>query len=330
MSEGIDAAIASEDFRGTSAEPMYSGVRSFYRRRYSKDLSGVDLAVTGIPFDCATTGRPGARLGPEAIRRASALLAWDAPWPWGRDPFAELAVADFGDCLLDPGRPETVVDSILGHARGVLSRCAMLALGGDHFVSYPLLLAHAERHGRLALVHFDAHCDTWPDDGRRLDHGTMFGRAVAEGIVDPGRSIQVGIRTHGSLDRGIEVIDAIAATRMGPQTLASEIKRRVSDGPAYISFDIDALDPAYAPGTGTPVCGGLSTLEAREILLALAGVGLVGADIVEVSPPYDHAEITALAAATLACDLVCLYAESPLRRRAGGPRAGERRTDSPQ
>lgn len=303
----MDAALTAPDFRGIHAEPSFSGIQSFYRRRYTKDLAGVDLAVAGIPMDSFVSGRPGTRLGPEAIRRASSLMSWDAPWPWKRNPFDELAIADYGDCLIDPGRPETIHGAICDFAREVLKTSALLALGGDHYISYPLLVAHAEKHGPLGLIHFDAHSDTWKDEPKRLDHGTMFYHAARDGILDIKRSVQLGIRSNNAEPMDIAQLDAVKIHSAGAKAICDQVRSIVGSGPAYLSFDIDCLDPAFAPGTGTPVCGGLSSWQAREILMGLAGLNIVGMDLVEVSPPYDHAQITALAGATLASDLICLY-----------------------
>jgi agmatinase len=185
----------------------------------------------------------------------------------------------------------------------------MLTLGGDHFISYPLLKAHAKQHGALSLIHFDAHSDTWPDEeGARIDHGTMFYHAAREGLVDPARSVQVGLRTTNDDVMGFQVLDAREVHRQSPEQIAERIRARVGEHPVYLTFDIDCLDPAFAPGTGTPVCGGLSSHQALEILRGLRGINLVGMDVVEVAPPYDSAEVTALAGATLAMEMICLYA----------------------
>ncbi|GIX12394.1 MAG: hypothetical protein KatS3mg118_0353 [Paracoccaceae bacterium] len=184
-----------------------------------------------------------------------------------------------------------------------------LILGGDHFVSYPALRAHAARHGPLGLIQFDAHTDTWPGEGD-IDHGTMFHHAVREGLIDPARSIQIGIRTTNDEPMGIEIRDAITVHETPLAETVAAIRARAA-GPCYLSFDIDCLDPAFAPGTGTPVVGGLSTHQALAILRGLAGLDIRGADVVEVSPPYDVAEITALAGATVALQLLCLFAEAP-------------------
>lgn len=305
-----DLAFNRESLYGTQAESSFAGATSFMRRRYSRDLRGVDLAITGVPFDTATTHRPGTRFGPRGLRTASTGIAWARHWPWEFDPFELLAAVDYGDCKFDSGIPESVPAAIEAHASKILeSGCGMLTLGGDHFISYPLLKAHAKVHGPLSLVHFDAHTDTWPDqEVKRIEHGTMFFHAAREELVIPGRSIQIGMRTTNDDPMGFEVLDARKANTLQPSEIAERILARVGDNPVYLTFDIDCLDPAFAPGTGTPVAGGLTTFHALEILRALRGINIVGMDIVEVSPPYDHAEITALAGATIAMEMICLYA----------------------
>ncbi|WP_435102715.1 agmatinase [Arhodomonas sp. AD133] len=310
-----DQAFRKASLYGRAADMTYGGALSYLRRKYTRDLTGVDVAVTGIPFDNATSNRPGARFGPRAVREASTQLAELPAFPWGFDPFRYLAVSDYGDCFLDFGHPETVVEAVQDHAAGILAGGAsMLTFGGDHFVTYPLLRAHVDVHGPLSLIHFDAHPDTWPDEPGRLDHGSMFTRAVKEGLVDPERSVQIGIRTH-SQPRGFTVLDAPWVHANGPQAVIETIADVVGDHKAYLTFDIDCLDPAYAPGTGTPVAGGLTSAQALAILRGLGDRNLVGMDVVEVAPAYDHAEITAIAAATLGHDYLCLLAD---RRRAAG------------
>lgn len=302
-------------FRGGAGEAKfpempYGGALSFLRRRYSRDLAGVDVAVSGIPFDSATSNRSGARLGPRAVRAASSMVAELDGFPWGFDPFDHLEVVDYGDCQFDFGYQHHAVEVIEAHADAILATdTTMLTLGGDHFVTYPLLKAHAKVHGPLALIHFDAHSDTWPDDGERLDHGSMFLRAAREGIVDPTRSIQIGIRTVNPADHGYTIRTAPWIHEHGPAAVVGDIRSVVGDHKAYVTFDIDCLDPAHAPGTGTPVVGGLSTAQALAILRSLGECNLVGFDVVEVAPAYDHAEITALAAATIGHDMLCLLAE---------------------
>lgn len=305
-----DYAFTREDLKGDAwGEATYSGATSFLRRRYTRDFRGVDVAVTGIPFDTATTNRPGTRFGPRAIRAESTQLAWSGPYGWRVNPMTALAIADCGDCAFDFGRPEAVPDAIEAHARAILEAGpALLSLGGDHFVSYPLLKAHAARHGPLSLVHFDAHSDTWDDEDGRIDHGTMFFHAAREGLVDPSRSVQVGIRTVNPDTRGFRILDAPWVHGHGGAATAAAIRETVGGAPVYLTFDIDCLDPCFAPGTGTPVVGGLSTAQARAVLRALAGLDVVGADLVEVAPPYDVAGVTALAGATLAMDFLCLMA----------------------
>lgn len=304
-----DHAFTASSLKGSASEPTYSGALSFLRRKYSRDLDGVDIAVTGVPFDLATTNRPGARFGPQAVRRASAHMAWAQPWPWPFDPFDKLAVVDTGDCVFDFGRPETIPDAIEAHAKAIIEQGpSLITIGGDHFCTYPLLKAHAARHGPLSLVHFDAHSDTDRDDEGRVDHGTMFFHAAKQGIVVPERSVQIGIRTHQDDRQGFNVLDARWVHQRGPEAVAAEIKRIVGDHKAYFTFDIDCLDPAFAPGTGTPVPGGLSSFQALEVIRGLVGTRFVGMDIVEVAPAYDISDITALAAATIAAEYLCLRA----------------------
>ncbi len=304
-----DHAFTKQSLYGTDNEATYAGALSFMRRKYTRDLAGVDVAVSGVPFDLATTNRPGTRFGPAAIRRASAQLAWGLPFPWPFDPFNRLAVIDWGDCLFDFGRPERIPGEIEAHAAAILEAGAsMLTLGGDHFITYPLLKAHAKVHGPLALVHFDAHSDTWREDGERIDHGTMFFHAARLGLVDPACSVQIGIRTHNDETHGFTILDAPWVHANGAEATAAEIRRVVGKRKAYLTFDIDCLDPAFAPGTGTPVVGGLSTHQARAILAGLVDIDFVGMDLVEVAPMYDVGDITALAGATLALDYLCLRA----------------------
>ena len=309
MGSDGDGAFRAAGGRERWAEMTYGGALSFLRRRYTRDLAGVDVAVMGFPYDGAVTYRPGCRLGPRAIRAASVQLAELKAFPWGFDLFAALAVVDRGDAMLDPHHPEGVAGAIEAAAAEVIASGArLLALGGDHFVAWPLLRAHAAAYGPLALVQVDAHGDLWPDDPGRIDHGTMMGRAIREGLVDASRSTQVGIRTFHESAEGLEILTAPWIHRTGIAAAVEAVRTRAGEAPVYLSFDIDGLDPAFAPGTGTPVPGGLASWQARELVRGLAGLRLVGMDIVEVSPPFDHAEITALAAATLAHDWLCVLA----------------------
>lgn len=306
-----DAAFRRESHRGTEIEATYAGAQSFMRRKYTRDLSGVDVAVTGIPFDQSVTNRPGTRFGPEAIRRASSQHAWGPYWPWFFDPFDSLSVVDYGDCFFDWGRKEGVPQRIVEHAEEIIGAGAsMVSLGGDHFISYPLLRAHAAKYGPLSLLHFDAHRDVEPDEGGRIDHGTMFNYAIREGLIEPRRSIQLGIRTtyHGERTYGMNILYADRIHSMTAREAGAAIVGILGNHPVYLTFDIDCLDPAFAPGTGTPVPGGLSTHQALSILRELSGVNFIGMDLVEVSPPYDQSEITALAGATIVLEYLCLRA----------------------
>ena len=309
-SREVDIALMRRG-RGHAYENAFGGALSFLRRPYTKDLAGADVAVTGVPFDMATTHRPGTRFGPRAIREASTLQTYEPPYGWPVDPMTACTVVDCGDVAFDYADVAAFPARLEAHAGAILaSGAACLALGGDHFVSLPLLRAHAAVHGPLALVQFDAHSDTWPDpsEGRRIDHGTMFTRAVAEGLIDVARSVQVGIRTTNPDTLGIETIDAPTVHEVGPRETAARIRERVGEAEAYVTFDIDCLDPAFAPGTGTPVWGGLSSAQATAILHGLAGANVVGMDVVEVSPPYDPTGATAIAGAHAAVDLLCLWA----------------------
>lgn len=304
-----DDAFRGATGQGLSHTLSFGGAGSFFRVPYSRDLQGIDLAVTGIPLDVATTNRPGARLGPRAIRQASLSLAWARPWPWQVDAMEALRIVDYGDCE-PPGDNLLSVAHIEEHIAGILGTgSAVLSLGGDHFIAYPSVRAHAAVHGPLCLVHFDAHTDTWPSSGNGVNHGTMFHQAAREELVLPGHSTQIGIRTTNDDTMGFRTITAPEVHQRSARDIADEVRGRAGDRPVYMTFDIDCLDPAFAPGTGTPVPGGLSTFQALEIIRALRGINLVGMDIVEVSPSYDHAEITALAAAQISIEMLSLYAE---------------------
>ena len=305
----VDQAWRAEQNKGRAFEMTYGGALSFLRRRYSRELASVDIAVSGIPFDSATTYRPGCRLGPRAIRAASVQLAELRAFPSGIDPFDWLSVVDYGDCFLNPHDPASIEGAMLTHARTILdSGARMLTLGGDHFISYPLLKAHAERYGPLALLQFDAHGDTWESAGP-LDHGTMFRRAIQEGLIDVERSLRVGIRTQDDADFGLLTLSSAWVHRQGIDAALDAIRHRIGQAPCYLTFDIDVLDPAFAPGTGTPVSGGLASWQALELIRGLDALTFVGMDLVEVNPAYDSAEITAIVAATLAHDWIALLAQ---------------------
>jgi agmatinase len=270
------------------------------------------VCVAGIPFDLGTTDRAGARFGPAAIRQASRMLIdGDHPVHWVNPAALPLAdIGNFAIALGDISKSLALIEEQAGRI------AHLVALGGDHGVTLPLLRALAKRDGPVALVHFDAHVDTWPDNfGQTQAHGTVFYHAIEEGLVRPRQMVQVGIRSplgravhHWTLAQGVTIVSAQKVHEQGPAATAEQIRAIAGDGPAYLSFDIDALDPAFAPGTGTPEVGGLATWQAQAILRRLAGLQFVGMDLVEVSPAYDVAETTALAGATMAWEYLCLLA----------------------
>ena len=305
----VDHAFTRESLRGLSNENTFGGATSFLRRRYSKDLSGVDLAITGIPFDQATTNRTGTRLGPRAIREASSLQAPDAPYGWGYDPLSELDIVDYGDLAFDYAMVSEFPAALKSHIKGILDAgAASICLGGDHYISFPILQAYAEKFGPLSLIQFDAHTDTWQDDNMdRIDHGTMFYKAIKLGLIDPERSVSIGIRTDNPDTMGFNILDARWVHENGAAAVAACVKEIVADHQSYVTFDIDCLDPAFAPGTGTPVWGGLASWQAAAILRDLAGINMVGGDIVEVSPPFDTTGATAIAGAHVVVELLSLW-----------------------
>jgi agmatinase len=304
-----------------SQAPRYTGVRTFARLpQIELPHDDVDAAVIGVPFDTATSFRPGARFGPEAVRSASALLRPYHP-PLDIDVFGTLSLVDGGDIAVTPGNAEKTAAQIDQALRPVLSAGIVpLVLGGDHSIVLGELRAQAAVHGPVPLVLLDAHADTWDQYyGEKYFHGTPFRRAVEEGLLDPGRSILAGMR--GSLygpqdldeprDMGFELLDGDELVQLSAAEYGERVRRRVGEGPAFISFDIDVLDPAFAPGTGTPEVAGLHPREALGFLRALAGLKFSGFDVVEVSPPYDApGQLTALHAAAVAYEMLALLAVS--------------------
>jgi len=276
------------------------------------EQSDADVVVTGVPFDMATSGRSGSRLGPQGVRAASINMAWECErWPWGFALDEKLKAVDAGNVMFKHGEPQTLVDALEAQIlRVVQSGKAPLTIGGDHFITLPILRSIAKQHGPVALIHFDAHTDTY-SGGSKYDHGTFLHHAVKEGLVDTQHSIQLGIRTNYTRDNyPFEVLDAAWVLDNGPYETLKRIKQRVGDKATYLTFDIDCLDPSFAPGTGTPVTAGLTTDTALKIIRGLQGVNLIGMDVVEVAPAYDHAEITSLAAATLALDFLYVLASN--------------------
>ncbi|MCJ2082119.1 agmatinase [Methylobacterium sp. J-090] len=330
MPEETDAArIARHRPPSGMESPRFSGIASFMRLPILDPAEApgrIDIGLVGIPFDGATTNRPGARLGPRGVREASTgTRALNAST--GVAPYDLAACADLGDVRVNPidvaataGRIEAFYAPLA--AAGIVP----LSVGGDHFVTYPVLRALG-RDRPLGLVHIDAHSDTDDGqyDGSRLTHGTPFRRAIEDGVLDPKRMIQIGLR--GSVDaadeldwaraQGVRIVPMDAVAARGLPAVAAEAHAVIGAGPAYLSFDIDALDPAYAPGTGTPEMGGFTSREALSLVRALAGLDLVGADLVEVAPPLDPSGITALAGATLTFEILCLLAQAVDARRSG-------------
>jgi agmatinase len=300
--------------------PRFAGIRTFMRAPYTADLAGVEAVVYGIPFDTATSYRTGPRFGPEAIRSASALLRPYNP-ALDVDVVETLSIVDYGDLPVSPGDTERTYGQVEeGLAPLVDAGIFPLALGGDHSVTLAELRALARRHGPLALVQLDAHGDTWDEYfGQRYFHGTTFKRALEERLIEPAASVQAGLRgsLYGAADLdsahelGFAVLSCDELRTLGPGGYADLVRERAGRRPVFVSFDVDVLDPAFAPGTGTPEVGGLSTAEALSFLRSLRGVELAGADVVEVSPPYDGpGQPTALAAANVAYELLSLRALS--------------------
>lgn len=296
---------------------LYSNAMTFMRRPYQRDPIGADadVVVLGVPLDMATSGRPGARLGPDAIRRASVNLSWEEKkFPWQFNLFEQAKVLDAGDLVFECGDTEDFTYRLEAAASEILrDGKTILALGGDHFITLPLLRAYAKHYGEMALIHFDAHTDTYAN-GSSYDHGTMFYHAPKEGLISAKNSVQIGIRTEYELNNhSFNVIDAMQANDSSAESIVEQIRQTIGDRPVYITFDIDCLDPAFAPGTGTPVCGGLSSDKILKIIRGLAGINLVGMDVVEVSPPYDNSDVTALAGATIGLELLYLWASRPTK-----------------
>lgn len=285
----------------------YGGIPSFNLYPVTRDLRDVDIAVMGVPFDSGVTNRPGARLGPRAIRSMS-QLACCFSYPWDYKISETANIVDYGDVgyYVGPETTKVMLEETYENAKKILqSGAKLLTLGGDHTIPYGMVRAASETYGKLALLHFDSHQDSTPSTLGNVSHANFAYDLQAEGCIDPARSAQVFIRTEMT-DCGYHIFYAQDAVFMDMDELASQIKKIIGDMPVYLTFDIDALDPSAAPGTGTPVIGGPSAAQVRKLLYALKGLNVVAADLVEVLPAYDSSEITALAAATIAQDLMYL------------------------
>jgi guanidinopropionase len=295
------------------------------RLPYAADPSAVDIGLIGVPWDGGTTNRAGARHGPRAIRDQSSLMRRIHPVT-RTAPYQLARVADLGDV---PVNPCDIADT-LAHIEQFFARvknagAVPLSAGGDHLVTLPIFRGIVDKSRPVGMVHFDAHSDTWDRyfGDFKYTHGTPFRRAVEEGLLDPRRTVQIGIRgslyaaddLDWALAQGMRVITIEEYFKLGPATVVAEARRIVGKGPTYVSFDVDALDPVYAPGTGTPEVGGFSTFDAQQMLRGLRGLDLVGGDVVEVSPPFDAGGATALVGATMMFEILCVLAEAVAARR---------------
>ena len=319
----------TDPVRGDRYEPMkearYTEIATFMRAPLAASLADVDIGLIGVPTDIGVTNRPGARHGPREIRNSSSLMR-SYNLGLGVNPYELCRIADLGDVRFaaryDLERQVAEIEDYYSrvHAAGVIP----VSAGGDHSITYPIFRALGRR-APVGMVHIDAHCDTWgPLWGSKFTHGAPFRLAVEAGVLDPKRTIQIGIRGGQNFLDGIEFskhsgmrvvfIEEFAA--LGVEAVIAEARRVVGDGPTYISFDVDGLDPVYAPGTGTPEVGGITTLEAQRLLRGLRGLNLIGGDVVEVAPPYDQTGNTALVGATMMFEILCLIADARFRRRA--------------
>ena len=291
---------------------LFSNAFGFLRQPlvFEPYKSDAQVVITGVPFDMATSGRSGSRFGPAAIRQISVQLAWEHQrYPWDFDVRDKLKIIDCGDLVYASGDSEQMCKRLSEHIEKLVKLQKLVVnLGGDHFITLPVLRGlHQALGKKLSIIHFDAHSDTY-EVGSRCDHGTMFYHAVKEGLIDPAHSVQVGIRTEYDKNLAFTVLDGNKIQEMPLVDVISKIKDVVAGNEVHVTFDIDCLDPAFAPGTGTPVCGGLSSYQALKILRGLIGEKIVGFDMVEVAPSYDRSEITALAAATLTLEMLCVKA----------------------
>ncbi|MCX7381809.1 MAG: agmatinase [Alphaproteobacteria bacterium] len=320
----IKPPIRYPDLADPQARPRYTGISTFFRAAHTETLADVDIGIIGVPFDGGVTNRSGARHGPRAVREQSSLLRrYNAVT--GVKPFEAARVRDLGDCWIEqPFELTGALGEIEAFLRTVVAAGVVpLSVGGDHSISWPILRAVAARRP-VGLIHVDAHCDTGDDYlGSRFHHGAPFRRAVEEGLVDPKRTIQIGIRgtTNDpdmwgfSRDSGMRILDMEEFHDRGWAFAAAEARRVVGEGPVYLTYDIDSLDPAQAPGTGTPEAGGIQAIEALRLLRGLRGLDFVGGDLVEVAPGFDPGTLTAFNGASLLFEILCLLAEALERRR---------------
>lgn len=302
---------------GSDLEP-FLGITTFMRLPASRDLGGVDVAIVGVPFDSGTTYRSGTRFGPRKIRESS-LLIWGFNRVLDVFPTKELKIVDYGDVDVVPVDITATMEQITAEVKSILQEgVTAIALGGDHSISLPLLRAHASKYEELAVIHFDSHPDTWDMEfeNQPYSHGTPFRRAIEEQLIDTNAYIQIGIRgpTSGANDLpetrelGAKIVTIDQVFEMGIPSVIDEMRTTIGDRPVYVSLDIDSVDPAFAPGTGTPEVGGLSSYQILQLVRGMQGLNIVGFDLVEVSPPYDHGDITSILAANLAFEFISLLA----------------------
>jgi guanidinopropionase len=324
MPEPLKPTKRYHELADPQAQPRYTGIPTFFRAPYTQDLAEVDLAILGVPFDGGVTNRTGTRHGPREVRNQSSLLRRFNP-ATGIAPFAGLRVRDIGDAWIEePYALETAHAEIEAVARRVVaSGATLLSVGGDHSISYPLLRAVAGTRG-IGMVHIDAHADTGDDYmGSRFHHGAPFRRAVESGAIDPTRVIQIGVRGttndpamwEFSQQSGMRVMPMDELHDRGWRFAVEEARRIIGDGPAYLTFDIDSLDPVFAPGTGTPEAGGISMIEAQRIVRGLTGLDFIGGDLVEVSPPFDVGNLTAFHGASILYEILCVLVDARMRRK---------------
>lgn len=315
--------LKSEFYQPLSSDsvPRYAGIATFMRLPHVvlEQATDLDIGIIGIPWDGGTTNRAGARHGPRQVREMSALMRRYHP-ALDISPYAIANCADLGDAPVNPLEIIATLDGLTDHYRQIVKRgITPLSVGGDHLVTLPILRALAERHGPLGMIQFDAHSDLWDVyfGGSKYAHGTPFRRAIEEGILDPHRLVQIGLRgglysaedNAWGVEKGVHQFPIEIVDERGCEAVLTDALRLVGAGPTYVTFDIDSLDPAHAPGTGTPEVGGFTTLQAQKMLRRLLGVNVVGADVVEVSPPFDPGGSTALAGATMLFELICLLAK---------------------
>ena len=304
--------------------PRFSAMSTFMRLPHVTDPADIDIALVGVPWDGGTTNRAGARHGPREIRNMSTMMR-RTHHASGICPYENCQIADLGDVSVNPVDVMDTIGRIEAHFAAIHAAGAVpLSAGGDHLITLPIMRAIA-KHRPVGMIHFDAHSDTWDEyfGGSKYTHGTPFRRAIEEGLLDPKRTIQIGIRgsvydphdNDFALEAGIRIIEIEEYFKLGWQRVMEEAHRIVGDGPTYVSFDVDGLDPVYAPGTGTPEIGGYSTYEAQEMLRATRGLDLVGGDVVEVSPPYDTTGNTALVGATMMFEILCVLSEAVAKRK---------------